>query len=135
MLHDLGSSLFRDYDSLGLQDIASRSELGLPPESEEDVARVELELYGVTHPALGALILGSWNFPAEIVLAIALHHSRDCSATPLLRTLRSADRLGRLLHSSSLEEGLLMPEIGEEEIPILLEQLTAKSSEVLGLFG
>lgn len=135
MLHDLGNSLFRDYDSLGLEDIASISATGLTPESESEVARAELEVYGITHPALGAYILDSWNFPTEVISAIALHHAQENSPAPLLRTLRSADRLAHLSHTSDFGEGLLMPEVEKEEVPILLEQLMAKSSEVLGLFG
>jgi HD-like signal output (HDOD) protein len=52
--------------------------------------QAESKLFDVDHSYIGAALLRFWNFPAEIVTAIAAHHS-DHAIEPLTRLVQMAD--------------------------------------------
>ncbi len=52
---------------------------------EEDInlAEMELELFGVDHPTLGAKMAEHWGFPPELIVGIAEHHELTNNEIPL----------------------------------------------------
>lgn len=72
MLHDLGIYVAAAY----LPDYFEKT-VALQRERLQPIHEVELELWGVAHPAMGGYLLGLWNLPIQIVEAVVMHHSLD----------------------------------------------------------
>ena len=70
MLHDIGIYLVAAYLPESFQEAL---------DAQRQVRRpwptVETDLWGGSHAAVGAYLLGLWNLPMHIVEAVALHHS------------------------------------------------------------
>ena len=74
MLHDIGKLMLADNlpgDFARALERADREAISLHA--------AELEVFGATHAAVGAYLLGLWGLPARIVEAVAFHH-RPCEA-------------------------------------------------------
>ena len=66
---------------------------------------IELEEFGATHAEVGAAALGVMRFPAEMVEAIAAHHTAPSSVAPLLgRLLIAADAVALEVDGVDSEE-------------------------------
>ena len=72
MLHDLGIYVAATH----LPDHFERT-VAVQRERLQPLHEVELELWGVAHPAMGGYLLGLWNLPIEVVEAVVMHHSLD----------------------------------------------------------
>ena len=88
LVHDIGQViLFGLGDSypIRLQELRSQ---GLTP------VQAERALCGTSHAELGAHLLSSWSFPADLVEAVAAHHSPASSDEPLVSLLYLAEAYG-----------------------------------------
>ena len=61
------------------------------------VLEAELEVYGETHPVIGKKLTASWNFPAELVEAVALHEDVNAKANDMLHCARIANQIARAI--------------------------------------
>ena len=107
LLHDLGTALVfrrapRRYDTAMDRRRANPEMLLIDIENEE---------FGATHAQVGAAALGVMRFPAEMVEAIAEHHSDPPTVTSLLgRLLIAADAVALEVDGVNSEENV---EIGD----------------------
>ena len=93
LLHDIGKLVMRrflapDY----IEAVAGATRIG--------VTRVEAEreLYGTDHADVGAALARKWQFPSEIVDAIAQHHRRSTSvADPLIDAVMTANLVAKVI--------------------------------------
>ncbi len=132
MLHDLGTSLIKEYDKDGYQKIRCSFNLPLTPENEDLLLSLEFERYGVTHPALGAAIMRSWSLPPEMQDAVRSHHSHE-STSILSRTLQVADHLAYLVQYGQDLTEPIFPEIDLDESISLLGRLKEQSDQSIGM--
>ncbi|SHE92786.1 HD-like signal output (HDOD) domain, no enzymatic activity [Ferrithrix thermotolerans DSM 19514] len=130
MLHDLGVSLFREYDREGYQRILS--EVNFPP-SQEDQDRLlslEFERYGTTHPHLGSMVMQSWSLPIEMLEAVRHHHDSSRQTT-LTRLLRAADLFSYYVQYSIEPDEPIVKELSYEETLTQLHRLKEQSRQTL----
>jgi HD-like signal output (HDOD) protein len=87
LLHTLGSALLHQHRPLPA--------LCLPdPVDDADLARQEIEIYGIGHAEAGARTLTAWKFPEQLCSLIARHHEPVLpDASPLERVLPTARAL------------------------------------------
>jgi len=101
LLHDVGTALVfrrapRRYDTMMERRLA---------EPDRSLIEIELEEFGATLAEVGAAALGVMRFPAEMVEAIAGHHSTPSEVTPLLgRLLIAADAVALEVDGVDSEE-------------------------------
>lgn len=77
LLHDIGKLILAANDHVGWERVEMRVAGGATHvEAEEAV-------FGTTHDAVGAALLASWGLPAELVDAVAFHHTPDELGTEL----------------------------------------------------
>ena len=101
LLHDVGTALVfrrapRRYDTMMDRRVA---------EPERAIVDIEMEEFGATHAQVGAAALGVMRFPAEMVEAIAGHHTTPALVTPLLgRLLIAADAVALAVDGIDSEE-------------------------------
>jgi len=91
LLHDLGAALLHSVDPEAYRPLVSNlsdtaSQCGL-----------ELVEFGMSHEQAAARILGQWNFPTEMVDAIATHHDTSAAITPHAQVLIAGDALAHLV--------------------------------------
>jgi putative nucleotidyltransferase with HDIG domain len=107
LLHDLGTALVfrrapRRYDTAMDRRTANPEML---------LVDIEIEEFGATHAQVGAAALGVMRFPAEMVDAIAEHHSDPKTVTSMLgRLLIAADAIALEVDGVDAEENA---EIGD----------------------
>ncbi len=70
LIHDIGKVVIAQNLSEETTEVLRRLEDSNAP----DMAEIEKELIGFTHPEVGALIAEKWHFPKEFSEAIRLHH-------------------------------------------------------------
>lgn len=101
LLHDIGTALVfrrapRRYDTMIEQRVAN---------PDTPWVEIELEEFGATHAQVGAAALGVMRFPAEMVEAIAGHHTAPTLVSPLLgRLLIAADAVALAVDGIDSEE-------------------------------
>ncbi len=84
-----------------------RDVISLIEQNSYSISRAELEVFGTTHGALGAYLLGLWGFNDSIVEAVAYHHyPNECSDSSqgVLLSMHVAQHLLRVKRNASLEE-------------------------------
>jgi len=96
----------------------------------EDFVRAEARTLGVTHPEVGAAVLGDWKLDQPIIEAVLYHHvsPRDAAAKKLDRFHQSVAAAGTLTRIAL--EGSGMESI--EALFAQMEALTPKPDEVVG---
>jgi HD-like signal output (HDOD) protein len=122
MLHDLGSLLLlrtHGKEFLGIAAEAERS--GVPQ------WKLEREAFGMTHAEIGAVLLGVWGLPLDVVEAVAFHHSPEnlggeslgiAVAVHFARQLLDAHRQRRTGGASAIEfDRDLLLRLGLDEVP------------------
>lgn len=69
LMHDIGKIILARFIPQGLAEIAATVE-------KEHLAMYDAEkkVLGLSHPALGAWVLGRWGLPAPVVEAVEFHH-------------------------------------------------------------
>lgn len=70
LLHDIGRLVMLSANPEGFARV-----IELAAERDCHLIDVETEVFGCDHTAVGAAIAQHWNFPAEIVEALAFHHN------------------------------------------------------------
>jgi HD-like signal output (HDOD) protein len=66
--------------------------INIAREKNVSLCEAELSVFSNSHPEVGALVLEMWNFPKEIVFAVAHHHGL-CYDDPLTQIIQIADLL------------------------------------------
>lgn len=77
LIHDIGKVVIAQNLPGETTEVLRRLEDG----NAVDMAEIEKDLIGFTHPEVGALIAEKWHFPKEFSLAIRLHHCLDVPGT------------------------------------------------------
>ncbi|QRN80613.1 MAG: HDOD domain-containing protein, partial [Nocardiopsis sp. BM-2018] len=91
LLHDLGSGLLYMTDPTAWAEVERHGGVG---------GELEVELFGITHQAIGARVLEAWRFPREFCDAVARHHRcLSRSEAPFTRCLIA----GRLVATLALD--------------------------------
>jgi HD-like signal output (HDOD) protein len=75
MLHDIGKLMLADSRPRQYEQA-----LQLAAERKVPVHETELEVFGASHAAVAAYLLGLWGLPVAIVEAVAFHHTPSRSA-------------------------------------------------------
>jgi HD-like signal output (HDOD) protein len=77
------AALLRDAGRLilALADPALAARASAEASPERALSTVERELFGATHEATGAFLLGTWGLPLPIVTAVAYHHQPLAAAS------------------------------------------------------
>lgn len=73
LIHDIGKVVIAQNLPGETTEVLRR----LEDANASDMAEIEKDLIGFTHPEVGALIAEKWHFPKEFSLAIRLHHCLD----------------------------------------------------------
>lgn len=93
LLHDIGLMVLHHLDFRASDEL--HRQLRLQP--KRHIHDLELELLGVTHCQIGALLARHWHLPSEITEVVELHHSPrsgDVSlANPLVALVSVAEKL------------------------------------------
>lgn len=91
LLHDIGLMALHHLDAEANDEL--HHQLRLQPRRR--IHDVELELLGVTHGHIGALLAQHWHLPAELVEVMESHHSLHVGAiaNPLVRLVIIAEKL------------------------------------------
>jgi putative nucleotidyltransferase with HDIG domain len=71
LLHDMGKLVLGEFVKKELQKIQSITAKGVP------LAIAENMVLGTDHAEIGALILGRWSFPSDLVNAVRWHHNPE----------------------------------------------------------
>jgi putative nucleotidyltransferase with HDIG domain len=71
LLHDMGKLVLGEFVKEELQEIQSLAAEGVPLDIAENM------VLGTDHAEIGALILGKWSFPSNLVNAVRWHHSPE----------------------------------------------------------
>lgn len=96
MLHDVGKLMLAcSVPDEFLQALTLATERRIP------LFEAEVEMYGATHAAVAAYLLGLWGLPAAIVEAVAFHH------TPKQSDLRAFGPLAAVHAANVLDHGLI----------------------------
>lgn len=98
MLHDIGKLMLAD--SLPDQ---FQNALLLAAERSVPLHGVEMEIFGATHAGLAAYLLGLWGLPAQIVEAVAFHHTPENSTNPHFSSLTAMHVANALEHEAAGE--------------------------------
>lgn len=69
LLHDIGKIVLARFIPLGLAEI-----MDAVREDQLAMYDAEKKVLGLSHPALGAWVLGRWGLPAPVVEAVEFHH-------------------------------------------------------------
>lgn len=93
LLHDIGLMALHFLDVEASEEL--HRQLRLQP--RRSICDLEMELFGMTHGHIGALLVQHWKLPKEIIEVVGLHHSPDISnaalGNPLVRLVNIAERL------------------------------------------
>jgi HD-like signal output (HDOD) protein len=65
------------------------------------LVEAERQAFGFSHAALGARLLEVWQFPIEVVEAVASHHEASSRPAPLWLAVRAGNHLAEILWASS----------------------------------
>ncbi len=119
LIHDLGKVTFGicypdEYKAL----------LGKAKTEEQYIVDVERENFGVNHAEAGRWIAKKWNFPGNLVEAIAYHHKPELA--------KDAGELAAIVHLSDMI--IKMIGFGFSGDPYV-HQVNSKAWELLGLDG
>jgi putative nucleotidyltransferase with HDIG domain len=71
LLHDMGKLVLEEFVKEELQKIQSLAAKGVPLDIAENM------VLGTDHAEIGALILGKWSFPSDLVNAVRWHHTPE----------------------------------------------------------
>jgi HD-like signal output (HDOD) protein len=91
LLSDVGVLLLTQVDTQDYTLLYTEHEHG------RSLIDAERQRYGFDHAMLGAELLTRWNVPADLTVAVALHHDPQPGATPLTRTVYAGDLMADVL--------------------------------------
>lgn len=99
MLHDIGKLMLADSLPEPFQ-----KALELSAERQIFLHEAELEVFGTTHAAVAAYLLGLWGLPATIVEAVAFHHAPSRSDLRAIGPLAAVHVANAIEHELSKGE-------------------------------
>ena len=80
LLHDMGKLVLGEFVKKELQKIKSITAKGVPLDLAESM------VLGTDHAEIGALILGRWSFPTDLVNAVRWHHNPERNNNPTTKS-------------------------------------------------
>lgn len=98
MLHDIGKLIL----ALNLPDAYNKFEAELAADQESRIAK-EIDIFGATHGAVGAYLLGLWGLPEPVVEAVALHNQPAIQAEKVFSALSVVHVANALVHEHAGE--------------------------------
>lgn len=103
LLRDIGKTILNYYVEKEYNAIANRVEFGKIPFLE-----AEEEILGFNHAQVGERIAKKWNFPGDLIEAIAFHHKPELSAIDpqLVSIVHVADAITMMIGISIGADGL-----------------------------
>jgi len=105
MLHDLGKAV------LGVDQKMEAASMFTAPSDAASLVR-EKELFGCTHPEIGAALLARWKLPAQIVTGVEYHHQPKNA--PGFQRITACVTMGNFItHSAEHPEILEWPDFKE----------------------
>ncbi len=117
LLHDVGKIVLADYLEEYCTEVLEKVRT-----EEVCFSDAELEILGIDHAQTGGEVAKKWNFPAEIVEAITLHHNPDLAVQD--------PKLTSITHIADIMCTVIGVGIGVDG---LLQQASAHAVEILGL--
>jgi HD-like signal output (HDOD) protein len=93
-LHDIGKLIL----VLNLPEGYSQLEAATA-ENQQSRSSTEVEIFGTTHGAVGAYLLGLWGLPESVVEAVAMHNQPSLQAEKVLSTLSIVHVANSLIHN------------------------------------
>jgi len=90
LVHDIGKIATHEFVGESIVEIEK-----LISESNKTFEEAEIEVLGVDHAEVGAMIANHWNFPTQIIECIRWHHNPDAAPeiTPAMDVVHIADAL------------------------------------------
>ncbi len=83
LLHDVGKVVLSDYMRVTYEEILNKAREQMRLDS-----KIEEEVLGFTHAAVGKLLAENWNLPSSLIEAIAYHHSpKEATENPQLAAI------------------------------------------------
>ncbi|MCR9200364.1 MAG: response regulator [Planctomycetaceae bacterium] len=76
LMHDLGKLILMKNCATEYSDVIERSQTENRPLGE-----VEQQIFGTSHAAIGAYLLGIWGLPDDLIAAVGFHHQPFVSGT------------------------------------------------------
>ena len=99
LLHDIGRLVMLSANPEGFARV-----IQIAAERDCHLVDVEAEIFGCDHTAVGAAIAQHWNFPADIVEALAFHHNPAQTAPgSLAAIIHYADGIAKALDLEGAE--------------------------------
>jgi putative nucleotidyltransferase with HDIG domain len=128
LMHDIGQLVLSV-----LQPMEAAAALALAQSSSCSAAEAEQAVLGYTHGALGALVATHWQFPADIVQAIAEHHLAGAVPGPRGLTLRELVQLADGI-AVALDKRGHAPEVAVAPTGAAWDSLALAAGEAEGIF-
>ncbi len=133
LLHDIGKLVLNNSMRDAYEQVVS-----IVHEEKRPFHKVETELFGFSHAAVGGKVAEKWKLPAELAEAIACHHDpREAQINGQLTALVHLADAATLQMGMGLGiDGLLYPISGEalELLQVTEQDLEQIKSEIVDLF-
>ncbi|MEW8496456.1 MAG: HDOD domain-containing protein, partial [Candidatus Thiodiazotropha taylori] len=98
MLHDIGKLIL----ALNIPDRYSELDTALA-DKQQSRSSMEQEIFGTTHGAVGAYLLGLWGLPESVVEAVAMHNQPELQAEKVFSPLAIVHVANALIHELAPE--------------------------------
>lgn len=122
LMHDVGKLVLSEYVDKDFAQIEQMVAAG------QSFAEAERQVLGLDHAILGGAVARKWNFPENIVAAIAFHHNPEAAA-PQYRPLANLVTLANLL-CVSLGVGTGADGLASAVNPRLLQDVGLRSRDL-----
>lgn len=132
LLHDIGRLVMLSANPEGFARV-----IQIAAERDCHLVDVEAEIFGCDHTAVGAAIAQHWNFPADIVEALAFHHNPAQTAPgSLAAIIHYADGIAKALDLEGAENTQMarLQSAAIDALGLDWETLTAVLAETHGRF-
>ena len=132
LLHDIGRLVMLSANPEGFARV-----IQIAAERDCHLVDVEAEIFGCDHTAVGAAIAQHWNFPADIVEALAFHHNPAQTAPgSLAAIIHYADGIAKALDLEGAENTQMarLQPAAIDALGLDWETLTAVLAETHGRF-
>jgi signal transduction histidine kinase/HD-like signal output (HDOD) protein len=135
LLHDVGSLALAAIDPVGYPQLLSQGQ------DDENLCRLELQRYQVTHAEVGAWLAQDWQVGAFVPDSILYHHApieRLTIAHPLIRITVLANHLAQIDPSSGLAGAMEFARLcgaPPESVAPALERASAELKKIAGQLG
>ena len=139
-LHDLGKLICVSVEGTSYAEMLRNTR-----QSGPFLTAAEVTLMGFSHAALGARLLARWGLPANICVAVELHHQSPLAAAKHQRLAATVNFANCLVHqmmdgpepapaaADVSPEAMALVELRAQEIPAVVQEITEASKRVQGL--